>query len=116
MTETVSNAVAPLFQPTRMGDIELANRIIMSPLTRMRAANPGLVPTELHAEYYAQRASAGLIISEGASISPEAVGWADAPGLWSQDQLQGWARVLDAVHAKGGRMVAQLWHTGAISH
>ena len=116
MTETVSNAVAPLFDPARMGDIELANRVIMSPLTRMRAANPGLVPTGLHAEYYAQRASAGLIISEGASISREAVGWADTPGLWSEEQLQGWSRVLDAVHAKGGRMVAQLWHTGAISH
>ncbi len=116
MTETASNLVATLFQPTRMGDIELANRIVMSPLTRMRAANPGLVPTELHAEYYAQRASAGLIITEGASISPEAVGWADTPGLWSKEQLQGWSRVLDAVHAKGGRMVAQLWHTGAISH
>ncbi len=116
MTETASNAVASLFQPVRMGDIELANRIVMSPLTRMRSANPGLVPTELHAEYYAQRASAGLIISEGVSISPEAVGWADAPGLWSKDQLQGWSRVLNAVHAKSGRMVAQLWHTGAMSH
>ncbi|WP_223517577.1 alkene reductase [Pseudomonas sp. GL-B-19] len=115
MIDTTSSK-APLFQPTLMGDLELPNRIVMSPLTRMRAANPGLVPTELHAEYYAQRASAGLIISEGASISPEAVGWADTPGLWSKEQLQGWSHVLEAVHAKGGRMVAQLWHTGAISH
>ncbi len=116
MTEIASNAGTPLFQPARMGDIALANRIIMSPLTRMRAANFELAPTELHAEYYAQRASAGLIISEGAAISPEAVGWADTPGLWSKEQLHGWSRVLDAVHARGGRMVAQLWHTGAISH
>jgi N-ethylmaleimide reductase len=116
MIETNANARTPLFQSVRMGDIELANRIVMSPLTRMRAANPALAPTELHAEYYAQRASAGLIISEGASISPEAVGWADTPGLWSKEQLHGWSHVLDAVHAKGGRMVAQLWHTGSVSH
>ncbi|MES3100544.1 alkene reductase [Sphingomonas faeni] len=109
-------ADAPIFSSGAMGDLVLDNRIVMAPLTRMRAANPGLVPTALHAEYYAQRASAGLIVSEGMSISREAVGWADTPGIWSAEQMSGWAKVLDAVHERGGRMVAQLWHTGAISH
>jgi len=88
----------------------------MAPLTRMRAANPGRAPTELHAEYYAQRASAGLIIGECAEISPNAYGWADTPGLWSAGQVRGWRGVTDAVHNKGGLMYAQLWHTGAMSH
>jgi N-ethylmaleimide reductase len=99
-----------------MGKLELRNRIIMAPLTRMRAANAEHVPTELHAEYYAQRASAGLIIGEGTEISPDAYGWADSPGLWSTAQVQGWRRVTDAVHKKGAFMYAQLWHTGAMSH
>jgi N-ethylmaleimide reductase len=106
----------PLFTPVRMGGLELRNRIVMAPLTRMRAANPGHVPTELHAEYYAQRASAGLIIGECTEISPEGYGWADTPGLWSVEQVRGWRRVTDAVHNRGGLMVAQLWHTGAMSH
>ena len=106
----------PLFTPVRMGKLELPNRIVMAPLTRMRAANPGHVPTELHAEYYAQRASAGLIIGECTEISPDAYGWADSPGLWSAEQVGGWRRVTDAVHKKGGLMYAQLWHTGAMSH
>ncbi len=88
----------------------------MAPLTRMRAANPGHVPTELHAEYYAQRASAGLIIGECTEISPDAYGWADTPGLWSAEQVRGWRGVTDAVHKKDGLMYAQLWHTGAMSH
>ena len=88
----------------------------MAPLTRMRAANPGHVPTDLHAEYYAQRASAGLIIGECTEISPAAYGWADTPGLWSAEQVRGWRGVTDAVHEKGGLMFAQLWHTGAMSH
>jgi N-ethylmaleimide reductase len=99
-----------------MGKLELPNRIVMAPLTRMRAANPGHVPTELHAEYYAQRASAGLIIGECTEISPDAYGWADTPGLWSAEQIRGWRGVTDAVHKKGGLMYAQLWHTGALSH
>jgi N-ethylmaleimide reductase len=88
----------------------------MAPLTRMRAANPGHAPTELHAEYYAQRASAGLIIGECTEISLDAYGWADTPGLWSPEQVRGWRGVTDAVHKKGGLMYAQLWHTGAMSH
>ena len=117
MTETLSLIEQqPLFTPVRMGQLELPNRIVMAPLTRMRAANPGHAPTELHAEYYAQRASAGLIISEGTEISPAAYGWADSPGLWSAEQVRGWRGVTDAVHKKGGLMFAQLWHTGAMSH
>jgi len=88
----------------------------MAPLTRMRAANPGHAPTKLHAEYYAQRASAGLVIGECTEISPDAYGWADTPGLWSAEQVRGWRGVTDAVHKKGGLMYAQLWHTGAMSH
>ena len=106
----------PLLTPVRMGKLELRNRIIMAPMTRMRASNPGCVPTELHAEYYAQRASAGLIIGEGTETSLDAYGWADSPGLWSTEQVQGWRRVTDAVHQKGSLMYIQLWHTGAMSH
>ena len=106
----------PLFTPYRMGDLDLPNRIVMAPLTRMRAQSHDHVPTTLQAEYYAQRASAGLIISEATAISPEGFGWADTPGLWTHDQVRGWRRVTDAVHRAGGRMIAQLWHTGAISH
>jgi N-ethylmaleimide reductase len=99
-----------------MGDLYLPNRVIMAPLTRMRANPDDHVPTMLQAEYYAQRASAGLIIAEATAISPEGFGWADTPGLWSEEQIRGWRRVTDAVHAAGGRIIAQLWHTGAISH
>ena len=106
----------PLLTPFRMGDLDLPNRVIMAPLTRMRANPDDHVPTMLQAEYYAQRASAGLIISEATAISPEGFGWADTPGLWSEEQVRGWRRVTDAVHAAGGRIIAQLWHTGAISH
>jgi N-ethylmaleimide reductase len=106
----------PLFTPVQMGKLQLSNRIIMAPLTRMRASNPGHAPTELHAKYYAQRASAGLMIGECTEISPDAYGWADTPGLWSAEQVLGWRAVTEAVHQKGGLMYAQLWHTGAMSH
>ena len=106
----------PLFAPVRMGDLDLPNRIVMAPLTRMRAGPTDHVPTALQAEYYAQRASAGLIIAEATAISPDGFGWADTPGLWSAEQVRGWRRVTDAVHAAGGRIIAQLWHTGAIAH
>ncbi|WP_423357749.1 alkene reductase [Dyella halodurans] len=88
----------------------------MAPLTRMRATSSNQVPTKLQARYYAQRASAGLIIGECTAISPDGFGWADTPGLWSADQVRGWRVVTDAVHEAGGRIVAQLWHTGAMSH
>lgn len=106
----------PLLTPYRMGDLYLPNRVIMAPLTRMRANPDDHVPTILQAKYYAQRASAGLIIAEATAISPEGFGWADTPGLWTEEQVRGWRRVTDAVHAAGGRIIAQLWHTGAISH
>jgi N-ethylmaleimide reductase len=106
----------PLFTPVQMGSLELRNRIVMAPLTRMRANNPGHRPTELHVDYYAERASAGLIIGECTEVSPDAYGWADTPGLWSREQVREWRVVTDAVHRKGGLMYAQLWHTGAMSH
>ena len=103
-----------LFDPIKIGDLELANRVIMAPLTRCRA-EPGRVPGELIAEYYAQRANAGLIISEATSVTPMGVGYPDTPGIWSAEQVQGWKKVTDAVHAKGGKIVLQLWHVGRIS-
>ena len=107
-----------LFDPIRLGEIDLANRIVMAPLTRNRA--PAGVPTALMATYYAQRADpqtgAGLLISEAAQISPQAQGYGDTPGIHNQAQVDGWRRVTDAVHARGGRIVCQLWHVGRISH
>jgi N-ethylmaleimide reductase len=99
-----------------MGSLELRNRIVMAPLTRMRANNPEHAPTALHAEYYSQRASAGLIIAECTEVSPQGYGWADTPGLWSLEQVLGWRDVTEAVHHNGGLIYAQLWHTGAMSH
>ena len=104
-----------LFDPVEMGALSLPNRIIMAPLTRGRATREA-VPTELMAEYYAQRASAGLIISEATGISREGLGWPFAPGLWSDEQVEGWKPVVAAVHEAGGRIVAQLWHMGRLVH
>jgi 2,4-dienoyl-CoA reductase-like NADH-dependent reductase (Old Yellow Enzyme family) len=104
-----------LFDPIKVGALQLPNRIIMSPLTRSRAANPGRVPNELMAQYYVQRASAGLIISEATAVSPQGVGYADTPGIWSDEQVAGWRKITAAVHAAGGRIVLQLWHVGRIS-
>ena len=106
--------MSQLFEPLRVGDLTLPNRIIMAPLTRQRASE-GRVPNELMAEYYVQRAGAGLILTEATSVTPQGVGYADTPGLWSQDQAKGWRKVTDAVHAAGGRIFAQLWHVGRIS-
>lgn len=103
-----------LFSPLQLGGISLPNRIIMAPLTRCRADNER-IPTQLMAEYYVQRASAGLIIGEATSISPQGVGYPRTPGLWTQEQVAGWARVTKAVHEAGGRIMAQLWHVGRIS-
>ncbi|MEY2486040.1 MAG: N-ethylmaleimide reductase, partial [Verrucomicrobiota bacterium] len=100
-------SVQPLFTPLRMGDLDLPNRIVMAPLTRMRAGSIDHVPTALQAEYYAQRASAGLIVAEATAISADGFGYADTPGLWSADQVRGWRLVTDAVHATGGRIIAQ---------
>jgi len=103
-----------LFSPTRMGALELANRVAMAPITRSRYGEDG-VPGDMHATYYAQRASAGLIIAEATNISPQGRGYAATPGLWSDAQVAGWKKVTDAVHAAGGKIVNQLWHVGRFS-
>ena len=104
-----------LFEPYALGPLTLANRIVMAPLTRNRAGK-GFVPSEFAAEYYGQRASAGLLISEATQISQQGQGYQDTPGIYSPAQIDGWRAVTDAVHAKGGRIFAQLWHVGRISH
>jgi 2,4-dienoyl-CoA reductase-like NADH-dependent reductase (Old Yellow Enzyme family) len=103
-----------LFDPLTLGDITLPNRIIMAPLTRARAGVER-IPNALMAQYYAERATAGLIISEATSVTPMGVGYADTPGLWSAEQVEGWKLVTKAVHQAGGRIFAQLWHVGRIS-
>ncbi|GBD49791.1 alkene reductase [Methylopila sp. Yamaguchi] len=104
-----------LFEPFKLGELTLANRVVMAPLTRNRAGN-GFVPGDLAAEYYAQRASAGLIVSEATQISQQGQGYQDTPGIYSQAQIDGWRKVTDAVHGKGGRIFLQLWHVGRVSH
>lgn len=103
-----------LFDPITVGDISLANRIVMAPLTRNRS--PRAVPAPITATYYAQRATAGLLITEATAISHQGQGYAQVPGLYAPEQLAGWRQVTDAVHAAGGRIVVQLWHVGRISH
>jgi 2,4-dienoyl-CoA reductase-like NADH-dependent reductase (Old Yellow Enzyme family) len=107
--------MSKLFEPLAVGDLELPNRIIMAPLTRGRATREA-VPTELMATYYAQRAAAGLIISEGTGPSREGLGWPFAPGLWTDAQVEGWKPITDALHEAGGRIIAQLWHMGRLVH
>ncbi|HET9106586.1 MAG TPA: alkene reductase [Steroidobacteraceae bacterium] len=104
-----------LFDPLKAGDLLLPNRILMAPLTRSRAGATR-TPNALMAEYYAQRACAGLILSEATVVTPMGVGYADTPGIWSPEQVAGWKQVTRAVHAAGGRMFLQLWHVGRISH
>ena len=103
-----------LFDPVKLGDISLPNSIIMAPLTRCRASE-GRVANSLMAEYYVQRATAGLIISEATSVTPMGIGYPDTPGIWSDAQVEGWKLVTDAVHKAGGRIILQLWHVGRIS-
>jgi N-ethylmaleimide reductase len=110
-----SDSMKGLFAPIQVGAVKLANRMVMAPLTRNRAG-PGLVPSEFAAEYYAQRASAGLVIAEATQISEQAQGYADTPGCYSDAQVKGWRKVTDAVHANGGAIFVQLWHTGRVSH
>jgi N-ethylmaleimide reductase len=104
-----------LFDPLKVGALELPNRIIMAPLTRSRAIGEGRVPNALMTEYYAQRASAGLILSEATAVTPQGVGYANTPGIWSDEQVEGWKQVTAAVHQAGGRIFLQLWHVGRIS-
>ncbi|MDX5408014.1 MAG: alkene reductase [Chromatiaceae bacterium] len=103
-----------LFDPIQVGDIQLANRIIMAPLTRCRASE-GRVPNDLMREYYVQRASAGLILTEATSVTPMGVGYPDTPGIWSDEQVAGWRNITDAVHQAGGKIMLQLWHVGRVS-
>jgi len=107
--------MATLFDPITIGSLTLKNRIIMAPLTRSRAIGEGRVPNALMAQYYEQRASAGLILSEATAVTPQGVGYADTPGLWSDEQVEGWKLVTSAVHKAGGLIFAQLWHVGRIS-
>lgn len=108
--------MANLFEKTNFGSIELANRIVMAPLTRMRSSQPGNVPNALMATYYRQRATAGLIVSEATQISQQGQGYPGTPGIHSPDQTEGWKLVTNAVHKAGGKIVLQLWHVGRISH
>src|SRR5882672_1706558 len=106
-----------LFSPVKIGPISLQHRVVMAPLTRSRSEQPGDIPGDLMLEYYSQRASeGGLIVSEATSISIAGRGWFGAPGMYSDEQVAGWKKITRAVHAKGGRMFSQLWHTGRSSN
>src|SRR5512142_2401474 len=105
-----------LFEPYQLGPITLPNRAVMAPLTRNRAVPPGMVPSPLAADYYAQRASAGLLITEASQVSQQGQGYQDTPGIYSKGQVAGWRKITDRVHARGGRIFIQLWHVGRISH
>src|SRR4051794_25970842 len=105
-----------LFEPYQLGPITLPNRAVMAPLTRNRAVPPGMVPGPLAVDYYAQRASAGLLITEASQVSQQGQGYQDTPGIYSREQIAGWRKVTDRVHANNGRIFIQLWHVGRISH
>ncbi len=110
------SAPTKLFEPYQLGPITLPNRLAMAPLTRNRAVPPGMVPSPLAVEYYGQRASAGLLITEASQVSQQGQGYQDTPGIYSKEQVAGWKKVTDRVHEKGGRIFIQLWHVGRISH
>ena len=112
----VGPGVTDLFSPLDLGAVTARNRVFMAPLTRQRAEQPGDLPSRHAVDYYRQRAGAGLVISEGVQISPEGKGYADTPGIHSPEQVAGWREVTDAVHAEGGLIAAQLWHTGRVDH
>ena len=103
-----------LFEPTKFGDIEVANRVVMAPLTRNRS--PKAIPNNLNITYYEPRASAGLIVTEGTPVTQQGQGYADVPGLYLPEAVEGWKKVTEAVHKKGGKIVTQLWHVGRVSH
>ena len=105
-----------LFEPYKLGPITLPNRLVMAPLTRNRAVPPGMVPSPLAVDYYGQRASAGLLITEASQVSQQGQGYQDTPGIYSKEQIAGWRKVTDRVHERGGRIFIQLWHVGRISH
>lgn len=105
-----------LLEPYKLGPITLPNRLVMAPLTRNRAVPPGMVPSPLAVDYYGQRASAGLLITEASQVSQQGQGYQDTPGIYSKEQIAGWRKVTDRVHERGGRIFIQLWHVGRISH
>jgi N-ethylmaleimide reductase len=105
-----------LFEPFKLGKLNLPNRFVMAPLTRNRAVPPGMVPSPLAIEYYGQRASAGLLVTEATQISQQGQGYQDTPGIYSKEQVEGWKKVTERVHDRGGRIFVQLWHVGRISH
>jgi N-ethylmaleimide reductase len=105
-----------LFEPYQLGPLTLPNRLVMAPLTRNRAVPPGMVPSPLAVQYYGQRASAGLLITEASQVSQQGQGYQDTPGIYSKEQIVGWRKVTDRVHENGGRIFIQLWHVGRISH
>src|ERR1700761_1520406 len=105
-----------LLEPYKLGPVTLSNRFVMAPLTRNRATPPGMVPSPLAAEYYGQRASAGLLITEASQVSQQGQGYQDTPGIFSKEQVAGWRKVTDRVHERGGRIFLQAWHVGRISH
>jgi N-ethylmaleimide reductase len=115
VTEPRSPFVPSLFDPTRLGSVEIANRVLMSPMTRSRSTADH-VPTQVMIEYYRQRAGAGLILSEATGISLEGLGWPYAPGIWNRQQVDAWRPVTDAVHREGGKIFCQLWHMGRVVH
>lgn len=108
--------MSKLFDAITLGTNSITSRIVMAPMTRCRSSQPGDVPNELMANYYAQRASAGLIITEATQISPQGKGYSFTPGIYSAEQIAGWKKVTQAVHAKGGKIYNQLWHVGRMSH
>jgi N-ethylmaleimide reductase len=110
------SAPTKLFEPYKLGPITLPNRLVMAPLTRNRAVPPGMVPSPLAIDYYGQRASAGLLVTEATQVSQQGQGYQDTPGIYSKEQVEGWKKVTDRVHERGGHIVVQLWHVGRISH
>lgn len=107
---------AKLFSPLKVGAVTVPNRVFMAPLTRLRSIEPGDIPTPLMGEYYRQRASSGLIITEATQISAQAKGYAGAPGCTARSRLPPWQKITAGVHAENGHIAVQLWHTGRISH
>ena len=105
-----------LFEPFKLGPLNLPNRFVMAPLTRNRAVPPGMVPSPLSVDYYSQRASTGLLITEASQVSQQGQGYQDTPGIYSREQVAAWRKITDRVHERGGRIFIQIWHVGRISH
>src|SRR5690349_2537318 len=116
LSESPEMSQSKLFERFKLGPITLPNRLVMAPLTRNRAVPPGMVPSPLAVDYYGQRASAGLLVTEASQVSQQGQGYQDTPGIYSKEQVAGWRKVTEAVHARGGRIFIQIWHVGRVSH